>query len=614
MKESTFNDNKSSPATLKVPALLALSAVITVCMLGWVLWYCRFGIDFTDESFYLVWMSNPFNYSVSVTQFGFIYHPLYELLDGNIAALRQANLLVTYCLAWVLGNIFLKTIFSNQPLEKAHQLIISAAFATASIVTLRSWIPTPNYNWLTLQALLVTAIGLLLSEKKATRESVTGWFLIGIGGWLAFMAKPTTAVVLGLCTGIYLLAAGKINLRLWAIALGIAAICLLFFGVIIDGSIITFIDRLTEGKEAAELLGGGHTLAHSFKLDDFLFDGKEKLIFSVATAAIFSAAYFFKTKIRALEYAGATLSMAFAFASVSIVFGLTHKTLDDGRYRALLLCSIPFAAILVGLASYRFKGLARISRSQWALALIFLMLPYAYAFGTVNNYWWTGSHAGIFWVFAGLVFLSPIAVEQKFTALLLPFGFAVQFMTVALVQTGIEAPYRQPQTLRENDYKIDVGRQGSTLLLTKSFSQYITEAIGIANQAQFKQGTPVIDLSGQSPGILYALGANNIGQAWNIGGFPGSDQLVVKMLNKVSCEKLSISWLLEEPEGKRKISPKILSSFGANMATDFEIVGTFKTAQGVGGNNEMRVQQLLKPIRTLDAAMAACTASRPIRK
>ena len=111
---------KTSQTTdLAERVILTCSAISTVLILGWVLWFCRYGIDVTDEGFYLVWMSNPFNYSISTSQFGFIYHPLYELLDGNIVALRQANILITFSLAWMLGIGFLKTVFGNKSLEGA---------------------------------------------------------------------------------------------------------------------------------------------------------------------------------------------------------------------------------------------------------------------------------------------------------------------------------------------------------------------------------------------------------------------------------------------------------------------------------------------------------------
>ena len=124
----------------------------------------------------------------------------------------------------------------------------------------------------------------------------------------------------------------------------------------------------------------------------------------------------------------------------------------------------------------------------------------------------------------------------------------------------------------------------------------------------------MIDLTGQFPGTLYALGASSIGQAWNLGGYPGSDALAAAMLQKVSCEELARAWLLAEPENPGKISPDILASFDANMITDFEIVGTFKTAEGTVGHKVPRTQQLHKPVRSVDTAMAACSASRALKK
>ena len=100
-------ENKSDPPNLILQrAMTVLSALGSVLVLGLLLKYSAYGIDFTDESFYLVWISNPFIYSVSLTQFGFIYHPLYSLLGGDIAALRQANILITYGLAWSLAYFF----------------------------------------------------------------------------------------------------------------------------------------------------------------------------------------------------------------------------------------------------------------------------------------------------------------------------------------------------------------------------------------------------------------------------------------------------------------------------------------------------------------------------
>lgn len=109
--QSLCTGGESRRLSLGQWAGLLPSAFVTTLILAWVLWYCSYGIDFTDESFYLVWMANPFNYGESVTQFGFVYHLLYELLHGDIVALRRVNILITFGLAWVLCAVFLKTVF-----------------------------------------------------------------------------------------------------------------------------------------------------------------------------------------------------------------------------------------------------------------------------------------------------------------------------------------------------------------------------------------------------------------------------------------------------------------------------------------------------------------------
>jgi hypothetical protein len=95
-----------------------------------------------------------------------------------------------------------------------------------------------------------------------------------------------------------------------------------------------------------------------------------------------------------------------------------------------------------------------------------------------------------------------------------------------------------------------------------------------------------------------------------MGGYPNSDKHAVELLKKVSCEQLSSAWLLAEPYGLIKISSEILLSFGANITKDFEVVGTFKTAESGGGYKEVREQPLLKTIHAIDVAMAECVAGR----
>ena len=248
-----------------------------------------------------------------------------------------------------------------------------------------------------------------------------------------------------------------------------------------------------------------------------------------------------------------------------------------------------------------------------------IISPYVFVFGTGNNYWLLGGLVAIFWILAGLVFLTPISLNRNIAALLLPFAFATQLMTAVQVLSGVEGPYYQPEPLRLDNYKVKFKEGTGTLKLPQSFGEYVTNAIHLADQAGFTKGTPMIDLTGHSPGLLFAIGASNTGQAWLYGNFPnssgyrGGDKVAAAVLAQVPCEEASRAWILAEPKGPVSISPKVLSSFGADFNTDYEVVGTFKTAKYVGGFAGIQTQEILKPTRPLDDAMSACAASRASR-
>ena len=606
-------------AALPETLLVLSSAVVSVSILIWLLWYCRYGMDYTDEGQYLVWISNPFIYPVSYTQFGFVYHPLYELLDGNIAALRQANVLIFFCLAWVLTNIFFKTILIPPPtptLHGWHGTVITAGFAVP-VWYLSYFESTPSYNSLALQSLMIAATGLLLVERDRSRESLAGCFLLGIGGWLAFMAKPTTAIALGCCSIFYLLAVGKLTARFLFMPMAVAAISFVGGAWLIDGSVVGFIKRQKEGIESYWLLEARHGLTDILRYDSLSFWGNGPATLTAAVAVFLFAAFLLRSRANVFVYCGTMLSMLFPFFSLAIILGFLHvnlaRDLGLGRRQGLLLWAIPLTATFIGLSFRKFNGVFDISRAQWARAFIFLALPFAYSFGSNDNYWLKAIGAGIFWVLAGLVLIVPAMNHQRFKSMVISLALAGQMMTVVLVDHAIEHPFRQPQPLRENDYPVAWGEAGSTLIFDGSSGQYLSEAMDLVERGSFSHGTPMIDLSGRAPGLLHAIGAKSIGLPWFPGGYPGSNEYARDALKRVACEELAVAWLLTEPGGHREISADILSDFGADTGNDYKVIGTLTTVENPAqnwGGQPRQIQQLLKPIRSAETMTAACITAR----
>ena len=584
--------------------LAALCAVGTVLLIWWLLKFSAYGIDFTDESFYLVWMANPFLYDWSTTQFGFVYHPLYSVLGGDIASLRQANILITFALAWGLAYSFLASLDASLKGGGFTLLVVSAGVATSTFIIFDSWLPTPSYNSLNLQALLITAIGLVLAEKNAHRTSIVGWMLIGIGGWLAFMAKPSTALSLAIAVFFYLLFARKFSIRLLALAIGLA-LALLFVGaLLIDGSVVGFSKRLQLGVELYGHLEAGHTISQILRIDSFQLGTKLKLVIFVVSGLLALALWSMCANNKKWSFFGLAISISFFLITVLFTLEQIHRTAGFGRFQGLLIFGLVYALAIATLALGRLRALKNISVRQWAIAALFMAMPHIYALGTSGNYWQAGSAAAIFWLLAGLTLLTPLIRERDSCLLLLPVALATQAVTVTLLQTGLEEPYRQPQPLRLNASTLEAPPRISGLVLPQGYADYIASADLVARTALFNPATPVIDLSGQSPGLLYAIGAENIGQPWTVGAYPGSLRLAQAALGRTSCEKIAQAWVLLEQDGPRSISTELLQSLGADFPGGYQHVGSWQTAQGAGGYPDRPKQDLYKPVEQHKTLMA----------
>lgn len=588
---------------------LLVSLVATIVFLGRLLWLADHGFDFTDEGYYLGWISNPSLYSLSVSQFGFVYHPLYKLVDGDVATLRQINLVLIFLLAWMLCHAFLRPPPGANPIADAHRVALGAVLASTSLVFFDPWIPTPSYNSLALQSVLLTVTGLILAEGSFCRKSLFGWALVAVGLFLAVMAKPTTAAALGIFSALYLLLAGKARTKLAGFVVVLSAGMLLLSAVVIDGSLTAFADRLQAGAEATQLLGGGHSYSGLFRLDGIDLGEAGQRALAVLTLSFCLLAMLLSSRRLAFVIIGGSLISVLIIFGVLAICGQVVINVDVGPFRRLLMLAVPGAAILVGIIQFGPRAFARRPGSELVLALFLVCVPHIYAFGTNNNYWHTGSGAAFFWVLAGLVVVRSVASTRPLPHLI-ALATGAQVIALMIITASVESPYRQPQALRLSETKVEIADGKSALFVSDGYAAYLDTLITLAGRAGFQPGTPVIDLTGQSPGALYALGASIIGQAWTIGGYPGSDKLAGFMLSRVPCDQLANAWLLYEPNGPRRIDPAVLNTFGADLERDFRSVGPMEAPAGAGGYTEPRSQYLLKPVRTFDDARVSCLLGR----
>lgn len=608
MKEKT---RKSNNWYQRITSTLIM--IFTVSIVGWLLNSSRYGFDFTDEGYYLVWMASPKNYSWSVSQFGFIYHPLYQLVDGNVVALRQANILITFSLALGLFLALFEGI-SIELMTFRDRLIGAGGLAISSLLLLATWwLPTPNYNSLTLQALLIGATGLLLMEHQIYRARVIGAVLIGVAGWLTFTSKPSTAVMFSICCGSYFLLAGKNKLKLIWVPVGVAITLVVITALLIDGSIIEFYERLKIGFEYSKLSGAGYSIQSILRLDEYVLDNRDQKILIFVGVATYINILLLGSKRKILEFLGFMFTFTIFSAAILFLSIEFARAKELNKFGGLIIWAIPFAAMVSCLTILKWKILKAISAPYFLLAMIFFSFPHVYAFGTNGNYWHAGTAASIFWVLGGVILVVPIIQFRTKWMLILPLVLATQIVSLLLLQKSMDFPYRQPYPLHLNNYAINIPQSNSTILVSKEYSRYINRAQDLSKLAGFKMDMPIIDLTGQSPGLLYLLGATNVGYPWISGGYPGSEAVAYEGLRLVSCELLSTSWILTEVDGPRKVSTNVLHNFGLDISKNYTLAAEWHTAVGAGGYEYSRHQQLFKPIKNDNVEIRNCGGLRSVK-
>ncbi|WP_113261289.1 hypothetical protein [Agrobacterium cavarae] len=594
---------------IPLSACLLLSAVATLILLLHLMCNSYYGLDLSDESFYLVWISNPFIYDASATQFGYLYHPLYALLNGSLSALRQANIIITFALAWCLSATVMRYSARLEGDVETSLLIVSAGLATSSLSIFDTSLLTPSYNSLALQALMITSIGILLAARDLTYRSFVGWALIAIGGWLAFMSKPTTAAALALVTSLYLIISRKASVALICFAVFIVSLLLFSSALLIDGSLGGFLNRILMGVDDAKILGGGYSMGSLFRLDDFNLGKAGKLV--ILTLCLMTSVAMWGSITK--TYRGTRVSFCLLLLSfVSIIFFTISRTTiltRLGEFQGLAIFGVMIAATSATFLARDHRPLPSLAGPDWALAFLFLVMPHIFAFGTNRNYWVNGAWAGIFWLLSSIILAAPVARKSRSWSFAVPLAFSTQIVVAALIQSGVQNPQRQPEALYLNDVTLKLGQQKTAVTLASTYAAYLSSVISQAAASGFKPKTPVIDLTGQSPGVLYAIGAKSIGQAWMIGAYPGSQQLAEVALRRASCDDIGTAWVLLEPEGPRSISPQLLRVMGLLFPENYRKMATWTTPSGAGGYDEIRIQDFYAP-RNPQASVDACLDER----
>lgn len=582
-------------------SLRAATTVMFVASLYLLVSNLSSGFDITDESLYILLADQPENMLASVTQFGYYTSFLYQLSGKDIATFRLIGLLVLL----ITGLLFAISLerywskLSGTEVLTGPRLSAIVPLASGALAYYHSWLMTPSYNWLAFVSMFLVAAGLLsaVTEKDVrnsdfsdVKQLIVSSLLIGFGGGLAFMAKPTTAAMLGLLCLLWVYAHPEYRRKnhLLILSVSISFIFFVCHAVVYRGGFVVFINELIRAVSLSGLLGAGHgindlsdqVIVDVLYLVDQItrYESYRFLLAAYIVVLIFNWTNFRHKIISGSYVLLVTVGLIFWVQLLDTKFGVFMK---EGY--AVLVISIYFILSAFVVNSQNLDREKENRPPFWRLLVLFfflLILQSAYAFGSANGLLHQMSGAIIFLCAASLYTVHWIEHNKKYKLFSDAVALLITVSVFVVLKSGYDSPYWLRGSIKEQVISGTLLLNDSELYVDIDMADYINQLKKTALEGGWAPGTALIDLTGRSPGASVILGGEFLAAPYLIGGYKGSNLLAQETLAQVPLAELKQAWVLTASGGSgiKPLSAEVLTENRVNFPDDYVMVG--KTVAG----------------------------------
>lgn len=454
---------------IPLPAGLLLSLLI--CS-GLLVYGSGRGLDLTDEIFYLIWTRNPNAYALVYQPFGYLLHPLFQLVGGNLQAYRLSGFAIAAAsgalLGWSLAD------------ARSSRTLFALYGALAALTIFFPWIITPSYNSAANVGAMLVIAGLLNLMSERSSRRIAGALAAGAGLCIAAFSKPPLFAVA---------VAAMIVLALWRrrrreaihllAALTLAGVAISLF--LMPPALIALLRRIVSSQHILALpntpLGLPAKIARDWGLVPLTLTG----------AAIAAGLGF---ALRRSRWSGCA-SYAAILLSLAYIANVASEAVDGGLPDFIGLALVTMAAGYAGL-------LQRQAGVRLAVIAMLIAAPLAVALGTFNNQWFQLNFSMTFPFLALFMLAAADPLRwRRFAAwiwcLLGP---------VALMLLAAFYPYSLPDSIFEQQIAIQPPLATGRILVDAETAAFVRSTHGRA------AGALLIDLSGTGPGVGAILGAH----------------------------------------------------------------------------------------------------------
>lgn len=515
-------------------------------------WLAPRGFEFTDEAFYLLNGMYWRDFTAVYTQFGVYLDLPMRLSGGNVVALRIMTMLTLLGSGAFLGNAIYRHAGtgSARRLPAACYWLAGAAGGMYFFGPL-STVRAPSYNTIALCALaLATAFLLRSMDAATTRARLANAFAYGFVMGICGLCKGSTGFLAGclhlsyFCIANTQWRAAPVAQRVGGVAAGLMLQLLLMTAVNPH-----WIAQLQAGTSMFSYDSGGK-LGGMF--NDFRWDIQRMMKWSpvgLLLLAIWSAVLVVLR--RRLNGFRAGPMIVAATALVAALWMWPDQVWWWWPAAALLLT----AALLAELFARRrpFSGPA--DRKELKLWFLLLCLPFAFSFGTNMQVLWHSQVAAMFIVLLIVVRMerlwqcgqlsTPMAATALSLLCLPPLVF--QERTLA----NASYTYRLPTSMlaQNKPQHTAIGN----VLVDGDTSAALTALRTAAQRIGLDAGSPILDFTGDGPGLVVALAGRPVGIPWVVGGYPDSHIWAERLLRTLPASTLQSAWILSSPDNPRAI-------------------------------------------------------------
>ena len=515
------------------------------------------GVEFTDESYIILYSLYPDKIVGRLTNFGFLGNVLLNISNSNLFYFRILGFIILF-LASILACFGVKSFAETRNKHLFDSNII--LLITATVGTLcyyRNWIITPSYNMYNIIGALLFLSGIcLLNKNYNIFKNLKFYLLISFGFIICFISKPSTSIFLSIFFIFwnYLYYKKQLIINTFVVSLITLSIFLLYI-------LYSFQDF----KFFVNDLYLGYDLIKTF---DPRYNIFQLLIFSIKVILrdliIFWYFYIFQILINLVLRKNKNFKIL-AFILPLIILIISNN-LNIFLF-SLILNFLIFNNKLIEKENFFIL---------FIIALIFFI-----SFGTNTNIVKHVQHSAILYFILIYYLLSTSDIGKKIKN-----NFLVLFLFFHLLinlYSNIFKPMRYDENILKQIYPINLPKLNHSIYVDDFTKRYVEKISTIKKKIDNRNNIKyLIDYTGRRPSLNLLFGYSFITRPWWSGGYIGSDDYIKKIL-KLSKKKdiLNSIIVLEKDSKMRKLNVDNFMSIDLDFDNNFELLDTISLKSNV---------------------------------